>query len=155
MTISWIDPVEWARLVEQAGLAPGGRHEPVAEPPAPDLAGRMMEVEGLLDRTRDLAGVEGAFVCDAAGTPRVTSETDPREEALAVALMSLFATVRGVRGAPAQGMGILSLGGGRRLHLIEAGGEGGRLALGVVARRSLEDRELLDLQVRLGRLLAS
>jgi len=161
-SLSWIDPARWAQLLDRARVgrtrgdgAPvrpsirsgetrtGG---PPAEPPGPDPA----RLDGLLDRVREVPGVEGAFVCDAVGTTLAASRMETLELSLAPAFMGLFAYQRNTCGGPERGMLMLAFGGRRRLHLMETVTPLGRVALGLVADRTLPDAVLLRFQLELG-----
>lgn len=161
-SLSWIDPARWAQLLERARVGrtqgsgasarpstrPGGNRTegPPAETPGPDPA----RLEGLLDRVREVPGVEGAFVCDAVGLTLAASRMETLELSLAPAFMGLFAHQRNTCGRPERGMLMLAFGGRRRLHLMETVTPLGRVALGLVADRTLPDAVLLRLQLELG-----
>lgn len=163
--ISWIDPAGWNRLLEAAGL---DAVEPLdAEGPG---SARMPEdgaarrVARVLDRALSLRGGRTAYLVDDAGAvlARMGSEGGGGGEGDGAGLAGSVADLIDVfdarrrRGAgPRIGMAVLSLGGPRRLNLVEAelGGDR-RCGLAVVADRSLSDREMVDLQGRLARALA-
>lgn len=150
--ISWIDPRRWNELLEQAGL------------PSVELeAGRTEEARGhratawlerLLERGAALPQAHGAFVVDRHGALLAQAGLEAGElAAVAADLVEVFEARRRRGEGGRQGMAIFSLAGTRRLHLIEAESPAGRFALGVVADRSLNDGELLELQLRLGQAL--
>jgi hypothetical protein len=162
---SWIDPARWVRLLERPrvgtvegsspGASSGGRSGGIREveratgSPGPD-PGRL---DGLLEQARGVSGVEGAFVCDAAGRTLAAGRMETLELSLAPSLMGLFAHQRRTSGGPERGMLMLAFGGRRRLHLMETSGPDGCYALGLVADRTLPDAVLLRLQLELARLV--
>lgn len=155
-SLSWIDPARWAELLERARLDPA--EDAPDEGPA---TGEARPVEGpdptrldaLLERSLSEPGVEGAFVCDPAGSALVASRVETLELSLAPALMGLLAHQRKSCGGPERGMLMVAFGGRRRLHLMETLSRQGRYALGVVADRTLPDTVLLQLQLELGRVV--
>lgn len=155
-SLSWIDPARWAQLLERARVAgtegsAAASVSPVRsglrEAPAADPA----RLDRLLDQVRDVTGVEGAFVCDAAGLTLAASRMETLELSMAPAFMGLLAHQRTTCGGPERGMLMLAFGGRRRLHLMETVTSRGRVALGLVADRTLPDAVLLKLQLELGR----
>lgn len=157
-SISWIDPKRWNELLRKAGFEPVDSPE-TAEPDAsPEHARARVWVERLLERAATLNGAEAAFLVDRFGSPLARSATaeGPEVEDLASTAADLIEVLEARRrrgDAPQRGMGIVSLGGSRRLHVVEALSGGERFGLGVVADRTLSDRELVDLQLRLGQAL--
>lgn len=160
--LSWIDPARWTSLLDRARLehpdepleeTEGARRsESRAAPrrgvgwePAP------AHLDDLLNHARGLPGVEGAFVCDHHGLALASSRIEAVELGTVPALMAVFEDQRRHLGGPERGMMVLSLGGRRRVHLIETDTPQGRFGLGVVVDRTLPDATLLGLQMELAR----
>lgn len=159
-SISWVDPKRWNELLTKAGLQPVEGWNGEAPEPAPRSKPTVW-IERLLERAAGLEGTETAFVVDARGVllARLATGDAPADgtvEELAGSAADLLEVLEARRrrgDAPLQGMAIVSLGGARRLHVVEAYNAHQRFALGVVAERTLTDRELVDLQLRLGQAL--
>lgn len=162
--LSWIDPTRWTSLLDRADLdrpdEPPGEGERKAPSDSrtaprrgvgwePDTA----RLDALLDHARGLPGVEGAFVCDRHGLALVSSRVEAVELGAVPALMAVFEDQRRHLGGPERGMMVLSLGGRRRVHLIEAATPHGRFGLGVMVDRTLPDATLLGLQMELARVV--
>lgn len=158
-SISWVDPKRWNELLQEAGLEPVELEGDVEE--SSDRKRATVWIERLLERAASLLGAETAFVADRHGTLLAEAASEKAGAAAVTAdlagtaadLIEVLETRRRRGDAPRQGMAIVSLGGARRLHVVEAYSAGERFALGVVAERTLSDRELVDLQLRLGQAL--
>lgn len=161
-TLSWIDPSQWAKLLERARVekTPGSATPEMQDddwrPPRGGSAEATLDparLDALLEQARSHPGVEGAFVCDPMGAPLAASRVEPLELSLTPAFMGLFAHQRRSCGGPERGMLMLAFGGRRRLHLMETLAPQGRYGLGLIADHTLPDTVLLKLQLELGRLV--
>lgn len=159
-SISWVDPNRWNELLQKAGFEPveSAESETSGEPVQGFRA--TVWIERLLGRAAGLSGAETAFLVDRDGGLLARTEDDA--EAMqdlhdlvgtAADLIEVLETRRRRGEGPSQGMAIVALGGPRRLHVVEAERGGDRFGLGVVASRTLSDRELVDLRLRLGQAL--
>jgi hypothetical protein len=149
--IFWIDAHRWNELLIGVGLEPMEGLEEV-EAPAP-AAQATHWVERLLVRCLDLPGVSGAFLVDRYGLPLAQAGIEAGGlGGLAADLLEVCAARRRA-GAPVPGMAIFGLAGRDRLHLLAADAPGEGCALALVADRSLTDRELFDLRLRLNQAL--